>query len=99
MACNLLPVLSIFLMMSERRKVLFKSKSDKVVVAMLNFLMVGVYLFELLVILPRIYGKGYGSWHKIAHVIAGNFAVVSVWLLQLLYLCSVVCHLLFLLRM
>ena len=58
--------------MFEKRKVLFKNKADFVVVTMLNILMVCTYLFELLIVLPKIYGDGFASWHKTTHVVVGK---------------------------
>ena len=40
---------------------------------------VGVYLSELLFILPLLYGNGYESWEKNQHIFAGKLtAVVAV---------------------
>jgi len=58
--------------MFEKRRILFKSKADIIVVTVLNILIICTYLFELLIILPKIYGDGFISWHKTFHVIVGK---------------------------
>nr|XP_002125220.2 probable palmitoyltransferase ZDHHC24 [Ciona intestinalis] len=68
--------------MEERRKVILKTRLDKIVCAVIHSLMVGVFLFELLVILPKIYEDDYNV-RKVPHIIAGLFilfnAVASLW--------------------
>ena len=62
----------------ERRKrtKILKTNPEKVICGGIHFFVVLVYFFELFIILPRIYGHGFESPWKLAHVFTG---------LQLLY--------------
>uniref|UniRef100_H2Y8J1 Palmitoyltransferase n=1 Tax=Ciona savignyi TaxID=51511 RepID=H2Y8J1_CIOSA len=68
--------------MEERRKCILKTRLDKIVITVVHILMCGVYLFELLVILPRIYEDS-SSVGKNLHIVAGTWilfnAIASLW--------------------
>nr|CAB3267902.1 probable palmitoyltransferase ZDHHC24 [Phallusia mammillata] len=69
--------------MEERRKIILKRRPEKIIVGGIIVLVFAVYFFELLLILPKIYGPGFSSSHKIAHVVAGTWilfnALISMW--------------------
>ncbi|CAK8673856.1 unnamed protein product [Clavelina lepadiformis] len=63
--------------MEEYRKHPFKRIPDRWVFGTVVSLMIGTYLFEFFVILPKIYGYDFTSWKKIAHIAAGTWILVN----------------------
>jgi len=47
------------------------NRIDIVAVFILSFIL-GVYVFELLFILPLLYGSGYENWDKLKHICGGK---------------------------
>jgi len=64
----------------ERRKrtKILKTNPEKVICGGIHFFVVLVYFFELFIILPRIYGHGFESPWKLAHVFTGTWILVNL---------------------
>ena len=54
------------------------SGKSQVIVYGLHFLLIGTYLFELFIILPRLHGKDVWTKNRYAHVIAGKVCSCAV---------------------
>lgn len=67
-------------MLRRRPGAILQRKSERIICGVIHFFALVIYLFELFVILPRIYGWNFSSTHKILHVIAGT-ALLFNWLL------------------
>lgn len=64
--------------MERSKRSILKHPHEKVTCCTIHVLVFMVYFFELLVILPRIYGNGYSSTGKVCHVVAGTFILFNM---------------------
>lgn len=58
-------------MTNPRRKIL-KSTPERAICAVVNIFVILIYFFELLVVLPKIYGNDYPT-SRLVHISAGKF--------------------------
>merc|ERR1712183_478334 len=67
-------------MVSRKSNTVLRLGHERVICGFVHFAVMSVYLFEFFVILPRIYGDGYTSYPKLAHIFTGTYILINLFI-------------------